>query len=90
VKYYCYDGFFFRYRSGVGYVLVDIPFGMDFEYLPDEYERVYVNGYLYFRVGNLFFEGTGYGFRLVHYPERYYAYNEGFCNEGFRFNDMNY
>lgn len=89
-RYYCYDGYFFRYRSGVGYVLVDIPFGMAFEYLPNDYERVYINGYLYFRVGNLFFERTNYGFLLVHYPERYYAYNDGYHCEGFRFNDLNF
>jgi hypothetical protein len=90
VRYYCYDGYFFRYRSGVGYVLVDIPFGMTFEYLPGDYERVYINGYLYFRVGNLFFENTNYGFQLVHYPERYFAYNDSYRSEGFRFIDMNY
>lgn len=89
-KYYCYDGFFFRYRSGIGYVLVDIPFGFTFEYLPDNYDTVYINGYLYFRVGNLFFENTGYGFSLIHYPERYFSYDDGYSNEGFRFNDMNY
>ncbi len=89
-KYYCYDGFFFRYRSGVGYVLVDIPFGFAFDYLPDNYDRVYVNGYLYFRVGNLFFENTGFGFSLVHFPERYFAYNDGYYNGGFRFDDMNF
>jgi len=89
-KYYCYDGFFFRYRSGVGYVLVDIPFGFTFEYLPDDYERVYINGFMYFRVGNLFFENTEFGFRLVHYPERYFSYKDGYSNEGFWFNDMNY
>jgi hypothetical protein len=86
-RYYCFDGHFFRYHHRVGYVLVDIPFGMSFEYIPDEYERVYINGFLYFRVGNLFFENTNYGFQLVHYPERYYAYNEDYCNEGFHFND---
>ena len=90
IRYYCYDGYFFRYRSGVGYILVDMPYGMSFEYLPNNYERVYVNGYLYFRVGNIFFENTNYGFQLVHYPERYYAFNDGYCVEGFRFNDMNY
>ncbi len=81
-RYYCYDGFFFRYRSGVGYVLTDVPFGMIFEDLPDNYERVLVNGYLYFRVGNLFFERTNYGFLLVHYPERYYAYNDDYRFDG--------
>lgn len=89
-KYYCYDGFFFRHLRGVGYVLVDIPFGFTFEYLPDDYDRVFINGYLYFRVGNLFFENNGYGFSLIHYPERYFSYNDGYANEGFWFNDMNY
>ena len=67
-----------------------MPFGMTFAYLPNSYERVNINGYLYFRVGNLFFEYTNYGFQLVHYPERYYAYNDGYYNEGYRFNDMAY
>jgi len=89
-KYYAYDGYFFRYRSGVGYILVDVPFGMAFEYLPNETERVYINGFLYFRVGNLFFERTNYGFLLVHYPERYYACNDGYRCEGYRFNDLNF
>ncbi len=90
VRYYCHDGFFFRYRRGIGYILVDMPFGMAFEYLPSEYERVYINGYLYFRVGNLFFERTNYGFQLVHYPERYYAFDSGYIIGGFRFHDMHY
>lgn len=89
-KYYCYDGFFFRHLRGVGYVLVDIPFGFTFDYMPDNYDTVYINGYLYFRVGNLFFENTGFGFSLIHYPERYFSYNDGYSNEGFRFNDMNF
>lgn len=88
VKYYCYDGFFFRHIRGVGYVLVDVPFGFTFNYLPDNYEMVYINGYMYFRVGNLFFENTKYGFSLVHYPERYFSYNDGYMNEGYRFDDM--
>jgi hypothetical protein len=58
---------------------------MTFEYLPNDYERVYVNGYLYFRVGNLFFEHTNYGFQLIHYPERYFAFNDDYRHEGFRF-----
>lgn len=90
VKYYCYDGYFFRYHRGVGYVLVDMPFGMAFDYLPNNYERVYINGYLYFRIGNLFFERTNYGFQLIYYPERYFAFNDGYRNEGFRFDDMGY
>lgn len=85
IRYYNYDGHFFRYYNRVGYVLVDIPFGLAFDYLPYDYEEVYINGYLYFRVGNLFFEHTNLGFQLVHYPERYYAYNNDYRNEGFYF-----
>lgn len=84
-RYYCYDGHFFRYRPGVGYILVDIPYGMTFEYLPNDYERVYINGYMYFRVNNLFFEYTHEGYQLIHYPERYYAYDANYCNNGFSF-----
>jgi len=66
--------------------LVDLPYGFTFEYLPDDYyERVYINGYLYFRVGNLFFEATNYGYRLIHYPERYYAYEDSYQRPGFHF-----
>jgi hypothetical protein len=45
---------------------------------------------LYFRVGNLFFESSRYGFRLVHFPERYYAYDDGYCNHGYHFEDDYY
>lgn len=74
VKYYNYNGHLFRYFKGVGYVLTDIPYGMVFQKLPAGYERVYINGYLYFRVGNLFFEMNPYGYSLVHYPEKYLAF----------------
>lgn len=74
-RYYCYDGHFFRYHRGIGYVLVDMPYGFAFDYLPVDFERVYINGYLYFRIGNLFFEYSDYGYRLIHYPERYFAIN---------------
>ncbi|HCE56232.1 MAG TPA: hypothetical protein DER09_00190 [Prolixibacteraceae bacterium] len=84
-RYYCYDGHFFRHRPGVGYILVDIPYGMQFEFIPDDYEMVNINGYLYYRVGNLFFEYTRSGYELVHYPERYYAYDDNYYNGGFRF-----
>ena len=81
-RYYCYDGHFFRYRPGIGYFLVEIPFGIYFENIPGDYELVRINGYLYYRVGNLFFENTRYGFELVHYPERYFAYDDDYRNEG--------
>lgn len=77
-RYYCHNGHFFRYFRGIGFVLTEMPFGILFEHLPSEYERVYINGFLYFRIRNLFFEMTPNGFLLVHYPERYFAYNTGF------------
>lgn len=77
--YYCYDGHFFRYKRGIGYVLVNVPYGFSFDYLPMDFERVYINGYLYFRVGNLFFEYSDYGYRLIHYPERYFSVHVDFA-----------
>ncbi len=80
-KYYCHDGYFYKYRRGIGYVLVDIPFGMVFNHLPHGYEIVYINGYMYFRVGNLFFERGWNGYRLVHFPERYYVNHDHYYND---------
>lgn len=89
-RYYIYNGHFFRFFRGVGYVLVDMPYGIVFEQLPPVKEQVYINGYRYFRVGNLFFELTNHGFRLVHYPERYFAYNDRYYNNGYYCEDDNY
>ncbi len=86
-KYYCYDGHFFRYYRGIGYVLVDIPYGFAFDYLPGDFQRVYINGYLYFRVGNMFFEYNDYGYSLIHYPERYFAIDAEFANGDIIYND---
>lgn len=85
---YVYDGHFFRHVRGVGYVLVDMPYGLMVNYLPDHYQRVYINGFPYFRVGNLFFEPVNHGFRLVHYPERYFAYRDDFHHGGYYFEDL--
>lgn len=91
LRYYCFDGHFFRYRPGVGYILVDLPFGFTFDLLPaGYYERAYINGYLYFRVGNLFFESTAFGFSLVHFPERYYAWDGSYQRQGYLFDDDYY
>lgn len=84
-NYYCYDGHFFNFHPGIGYVLVDVPYGLTFQYIPDNYELVHINGFLYFRVGNLFFDYIPGGFRLVHYPERYYAWDADYCNGGLSF-----
>lgn len=61
-RYYCYNGHFFKYQWGVGYVLVELSYGFAFDYFPRGYETVHINGYLYFRVGNLFFEYVDHGF----------------------------
>lgn len=83
VRYYNYNGHFFRQFKGVGYVLVDMPYGLVFKKLPSGYERVYINGFLYFRVGNLFFESNPAGYALIHYPERYFALDSKYYNEGY-------
>jgi hypothetical protein len=83
IRYYNYNGHFFRYFRGIGYVLVDMPYGIVFHELPVGYERVYVNGFLYFRIGNLFFEMNSNGYSLIHYPERYFAMETEFTNGGY-------
>jgi hypothetical protein len=62
-----------------------MPFGVTFTIIPDNYDTVYINGYMYYRVGNLFLEYNQAGYQLVHYPERYYAYDDGYINGGFSF-----
>ena len=85
-RYYSYDGHFFRYQAGIGYVLVNLPYGFTFDFLPGDYsERVYINGYPYFRVGNMFFEAANHGYRLIHFPERYYAYDDAYQRPGIHF-----
>jgi len=49
IPYYYFEGNFFSYRKWVGYVMVDMPFGTVFDYLPDGYELVTINGYPYYR-----------------------------------------
>lgn len=83
IRYYNYNGHFFRHFKGVGYVLADMPYGIVFKKLPAGYDRVYINGYLYFRVGNLFLESTPGGFALIHYPERYYSLDADYYNGGY-------
>jgi len=83
LPYYYFEGNFFRYQKRVGYVLVDMAFGTTFDYLPDGYERVFINGFPYYRFGNLFFENTLAGFQLVHYPERYYTFDPHYNHRGF-------
>ncbi|MBN1819611.1 MAG: hypothetical protein JXR31_16780 [Prolixibacteraceae bacterium] len=73
VPYYCYDGYFYNYRRGIGYILTDLAYNLIFPELPYGYETVYINGYVYFRVGNLFFEYVGNGYQLVYYPEMFLA-----------------
>ncbi|WP_372936358.1 hypothetical protein [Mariniphaga sediminis] len=90
IRYYSYNGHFFRHFRGIGYVLVDMPYGIVFQQLPIGYERVHINGYLYFRIGNLFFEMAQHGFTLVHYPERYFALETDFYNDGYYYQDDYY
>ncbi|WP_372949844.1 hypothetical protein [Mariniphaga sp.] len=90
VRYYNFNGHFFTYFKGVGYVLVDMPYLVVFQNLPTGYERVYINGFHYFRIGNLFFEMHPHGYSLVHYPERYFALEIGFRNNEYYPNNFYY
>ena len=60
-----------------------MPYGVVFQKLPSGYEKVYINGFLYFRVDNLYFEANPNGFALIHYPERYHSLESSYYNGGY-------
>jgi hypothetical protein len=66
--YYYYGDHFYSYRRGVGYCVVDAPRNVYFRQLPVACERVYVNGNVLFRNGDLFFQLSRRGYALVNLP----------------------
>ncbi len=66
--YYYYGNHFYSYRRGVGYCVVDAPRNVYFRQLPVACERVYVNGNVLFRNGDLFFQLSPRGYALVNLP----------------------
>lgn len=66
--YYYSGNTFYRYRKGIGYCVVEPPRQIFFRHLPDNYERVYINGSMFFRTGNLFFQLSPRGYVLAPSP----------------------
>jgi len=67
-EYYYSGNSFYRYRDGIGYCLSEPPRNQYYRYLPVECNRVYVNGEVFFRNGDLFFELSPRGYVLVPSP----------------------
>jgi hypothetical protein len=63
--YYYYGDNFYRYRDGIGYCVVEPPRHEYFRHLPVECHKVYINGQVFFRNGDLFFELSPRGYVLV-------------------------
>lgn len=67
-NYYYYGNQFYTYRRGVGYCIVEPPRNVYFRTLPAECERVYINGNVFFRHGDLFFQFSPRGYSIVTSP----------------------
>ena len=66
---YFYSGNrFYRYRDGIGYCISEPPRNQYYRNLPLECNRVYVNGHVFFRNGDLFFKLSRLGYELVPSP----------------------
>ncbi len=66
--YYYYGNHFYNYRQGIGYCVVEPPRDVYFRQLPVDCERVRVNGNVFFRNGDLFFQLSPRGYALVNVP----------------------
>ncbi len=67
-NYYYYGDHFYTYRRGVGYCIIEPPRDVYFRTLPTDCERVYVNGNIFFRRGDLFFQLSPRGYSIVTSP----------------------
>lgn len=70
-NYYYYGDHFYVYRRGIGYCVTEPPRNVYFSDLPYGAVRVRVNGHLFFRTGNLFFEMSPRGYALVPAPAEF-------------------
>lgn len=66
--YYYYGNHFYNYRRGVGYCVIEPPRHVYFRQLPIECERVYLNGNIFFRNGDVFFQLSPRGYSIVPSP----------------------
>lgn len=67
-NYFFHHGRFYQYHPARGYYRVGVPTGLVFEYLPTGYREVRVGGQLYYRYGNIFFEYSPWGYRIIPQP----------------------
>jgi hypothetical protein len=47
---------------------VGMPSNLTFSYLPVGYEEVYIRGQLYYRYGEVYFEYSPWGYRIIPRP----------------------
>lgn len=66
--YYYYGDHFYTYRRGIGYCVIEPPRDVYFRTLPVDCERVYVNGNIFFRHGDLFFQLSPRGYSIATSP----------------------
>lgn len=66
--YYYFGDRFYRYHSGIGYCVVEPPRGVYFNHLPMACDRVRIDGHVYFRHGDLYFDLSPRGYVLVPSP----------------------
>lgn len=67
-NYYYYGDHFYTYRRGIGYCVTEPPRHVYFRTLPVDCERVHVNGHIFFRNGDLFFQLSPRGYAIVPAP----------------------
>lgn len=67
-NYFFHHGRFYQYHPSRGYYRVGVPAGLVFEYLPSGYKKIYIGGQLYYRYGEIFFEYSPWGYRIIPQP----------------------
>ena len=70
--YYFYNTRFYRYDPFRGYYVVNFPNGVVFTYLPFGCNEVMINGRIYYRYGDVYFEYTPIGYRMINPPNAIY------------------
>jgi hypothetical protein len=66
--YYFLGDHFYRYHKGIGYCVVEPPRGIYFSHLPVACDRVRIDGHVFFRHGDLYFQLSPRGYVLVPSP----------------------
>ena len=67
-NYFYFGNQFYTYRKGIGYCVVEAPRNTYFKHLPIDFTRVYVNGNVLYRNGDLFFRMSSRGYQIVPSP----------------------